>query len=157
MPRLGHGHFLPTPFQFFSHSTAQRNIIWIPKASLKVPVNSDALFQNLDTEMFLRSRLCALRFKHHVFSLLCFCLMLLHILANHKMRICCFVREEECILKNVVFWDVALCTSGVNRRFGGTYRLHLQGRKIRERGTSVSSKIYTAPQPRKRHPSWAPL
>jgi hypothetical protein len=27
----------------------------------------------------------------------------------------------------------------VNRRFGGTYRLHLQGRKIRERGTSVSS------------------
>jgi hypothetical protein len=25
-------------------------------------------------------------------------------------------------MKNVVFWDVAL----VNRRFGGTYRLHLQ-------------------------------
>jgi hypothetical protein len=35
-------------------------------------------------------------------------------------------------VKNVVFWDVALCRSGVNRRFGGTYRLHLQGRKIRE-------------------------
>jgi hypothetical protein len=26
----------------------------------------------------------------------------------------------------------------VNRRFEGTYRLHLQGKKIRERGTSVS-------------------
>jgi hypothetical protein len=42
------------------------------------------------------------------------------------------------LLKNVVFWDVALCRSCVNRRFGGTYRFHLQGRKIRERWTSVS-------------------
>jgi hypothetical protein len=33
-------------------------------------------------------------------------------------------------LKNAVFWDVAPCR--------GTYRLHLQGRKIRERGTSVN-------------------
>jgi hypothetical protein len=31
--------------------------------------------------------------------------------------------------KNAVFWDVALCRSCVNRRFGGTYRLHLQGRR----------------------------
>jgi hypothetical protein len=30
-------------------------------------------------------------------------------------------------LKNAVFWDVAPCRSYVNRRFGGTYRLHLQG------------------------------
>jgi hypothetical protein len=42
-------------------------------------------------------------------------------------------------MKNTVFWDVALCRSScVNQRFGRTYRLHLQGRKIRERGTSVS-------------------
>jgi hypothetical protein len=39
---------------------------------------------------------------------------------------------------NAVFWDVASCESCVNRRFEGKYRLHLQGRKIRERGTSVS-------------------
>jgi hypothetical protein len=32
-------------------------------------------------------------------------------------------------LKNAVFWDVALCRSRVNRRFGGTHRLHLQVRK----------------------------
>jgi hypothetical protein len=32
-------------------------------------------------------------------------------------------------LKNAVFWDVALCRSCVNRRFGGTHRLHLQGKK----------------------------
>jgi hypothetical protein len=36
------------------------------------------------------------------------------------------------VLKNAVFWDVAPCTASVNRRFGGMYRLHLQGRKIRE-------------------------
>jgi hypothetical protein len=40
-------------------------------------------------------------------------------------------------MKNVVFWDVALCRSCVDRRFGGTYRLHLQAIKIRERSTSV--------------------
>jgi hypothetical protein len=38
-------------------------------------------------------------------------------------------------LKKAVFWVVApfrFCE--LNRRFGGTYHLHLQGRKIRERG-----------------------
>jgi hypothetical protein len=29
-------------------------------------------------------------------------------------------------MKNAVFWDVAPCTSCVNRRFGRMYRLHLQ-------------------------------
>jgi hypothetical protein len=33
--------------------------------------------------------------------------------------------------------DVALCRSCLNRLFGETYRLHLQGRKISEQGTSV--------------------
>jgi hypothetical protein len=33
------------------------------------------------------------------------------------------------IMKNGVFWDVAPCRScEFNRRFGGMYRLHLQGR-----------------------------
>jgi hypothetical protein len=41
-------------------------------------------------------------------------------------------------MKNADFLDVAPCRFCVNRRFGGTYRLNLQGRKIRERGTSVS-------------------
>jgi hypothetical protein len=48
-------------------------------------------------------------------------------------------------LKNAVFWDVAPCRSCVNRCFGGTYRLHLQGIKIRERGTSVSRWLQTLP------------
>jgi hypothetical protein len=29
-------------------------------------------------------------------------------------------------VKNVVSWDLTLCGSCKNRRFGGTYRLHLQ-------------------------------
>jgi hypothetical protein len=40
-------------------------------------------------------------------------------------------------MKNAVIWDVAPCRYGVNGRFGGTYRLHLQDRrknkKIRKR------------------------
>jgi hypothetical protein len=46
-------------------------------------------------------------------------------------------------LKNAIFWDVAPCRSCVNRRFRGTYRLHLQGRKICEPGTSVSRCLQT--------------
>jgi hypothetical protein len=41
-------------------------------------------------------------------------------------------------MKNAVFWDVEPSRSCVNRRFGGTYRLHLQRRKIGDRGTSMS-------------------
>jgi hypothetical protein len=42
--------------------------------------------------------------------------------------------KQMCCLKNAVYWDVMPCRSYVNRHFGGTYCLHLQGRKIRERG-----------------------
>jgi hypothetical protein len=42
-------------------------------------------------------------------------------------------------MKNAVFWNVEPYRSCLKWRFGGTYRLHLQGRKIRDWGTSVSS------------------
>jgi hypothetical protein len=29
-----------------------------------------------------------------------------------------------------IFWDMALCSLYMNRRFGGTYHLHLQCRKL---------------------------
>jgi hypothetical protein len=48
------------------------------------------------------------------------------------------------IMKNDLFWDVVPCRSCVSRRFGRIHRLHLQGRKIRERGTSVSRCLQTA-------------
>jgi hypothetical protein len=57
------------------------------------------------------------------------------------VTLCIYVRFEvftAVTMKNAIFWDMAPCSSCVNRRFGGTYRLHLQGRKIRERGTRVS-------------------
>jgi hypothetical protein len=51
-------------------------------------------------------------------------------------------------MKKEVFWDVAPCRSGVNRRFRGTYRLHLQCRgenkKIRTRSVRQRRKKQTA-------------
>jgi hypothetical protein len=47
-------------------------------------------------------------------------------------------------MKIAVFWDVAPCRPCVTLRFGATYRLRLQGRKIRERGTSVSRWLQSA-------------
>jgi hypothetical protein len=49
-----------------------------------------------------------------------------------QKKIYIFVRFEvftAITMKNTVFWDVAPCRYFVNRRFGGTYRLHLQGRR----------------------------
>jgi hypothetical protein len=48
-------------------------------------------------------------------------------------------------MKNAVFWYVTPCRSCMNWRYGGTYRLHLQGRGIRERGTNVSRWLQTEP------------
>jgi hypothetical protein len=47
--------------------------------------------------------------------------------------------------KNAVFWAVTTCRSCVNRRFGGMYHLHFQGRKFRERITSASRWLQTEP------------
>jgi hypothetical protein len=36
------------------------------------------------------------------------------------------------VLKSNIFWDMTQCSpSSFNRRFGGTFRLHLQGRRNR--------------------------
>jgi hypothetical protein len=35
------------------------------------------------------------------------------------------------VTKSTIFWDITPCSPlSVNRRFGGTYRLHIQGRRI---------------------------
>jgi hypothetical protein len=41
-------------------------------------------------------------------------------------------------MKNDVFWDVAPCEYCENRRFGRMCRLHLHGRRIRERRKTLS-------------------
>jgi hypothetical protein len=46
-------------------------------------------------------------------------------------------------MKNAVSWNVEPCRSCVNLRLGGTYRLHHQGRKIRERRTKKSRWLQT--------------
>jgi hypothetical protein len=63
----------------------------------------------------------------------------LHLYGTAMWHIIVFSPYENKIIsmKNALFWDAAPYRSCVNRRFGGMYRLHLQGRKIRERGTSL--------------------
>jgi hypothetical protein len=50
-----------------------------------------------------------------------------------KTEIYHYVRFEvltAVVMKSTIFWDITLCSpSSVNRRFGGKYCLHLQGRK----------------------------
>jgi hypothetical protein len=41
------------------------------------------------------------------------------------------------IIHIAVLWEKAPCSTYVNRRFGGTYHLHLQGRKSAKQETSV--------------------
>jgi hypothetical protein len=42
-----------------------------------------------------------------------------------------FVVLTPVVMKSTIFWDITPCSPmNVNRRFGRTYRLHLQGRRI---------------------------
>jgi hypothetical protein len=98
------------------------------------------------------------------FSILFFTLYLLHY-AFESLKYVRFEALTAVTMKNAVFWDVAPCRYCVNRRFGGTYRLHLHGRKIRKRGCSYLltliprlriflHKIYMAPHFRRWHSLW---
>jgi hypothetical protein len=52
--------------------------------------------------------------------------------------------KEFICLKSTIFWDITPRSPlKVNRRFGGTYRLHLQGRRITEQETSVEAGRFT--------------
>jgi NADH dehydrogenase/NADH:ubiquinone oxidoreductase subunit G len=55
--------------------------------------------------------------------------MMLHHLLNKLFKNKRFEVFTAVTMKNAVFWDVALCRSCVNRRFGGTYLIHLQAIK----------------------------
>jgi hypothetical protein len=76
--------------------------------------------------------------KFRIFSLRTFAEMTPNNVCEISMQ--CYV-----LLKDFVFWDVAPCRSCVSLRFGGTYRLHLQGRKIREWGISMGRWLRCVP------------
>jgi hypothetical protein len=50
------------------------------------------------------------------------------------------------VRKNADFWDVAPCRSCVNRRFGGTYRLHLQTISYSETSVHTRSTLRHIPE-----------
>jgi hypothetical protein len=52
------------------------------------------------------------------------------------------VGRQNNILKNAVLWDVTLCSSCKNRRFGGKCRLHHQGDKSLLAGTTLAVSNY---------------
>jgi hypothetical protein len=60
-----------------------------------------------------------------------------HFLENFNI----YYQRNKMYIKNAVFWDVVPCRSfGLNRRFGGMYRLHLQNMEAtRSPETSVQS------------------
>jgi hypothetical protein len=52
--------------------------------------------------------------------------------SNIRSYSCSSTNLKFNIIKSIIPWDMTLCSLlSVNRRFGGTYRLHLQGRKNR--------------------------
>jgi hypothetical protein len=54
------------------------------------------------------------------------------------MMLCCNLSHY---LKSSIFWDVTPCSPfKVNRRFGGTCRLHLQGREISQAGEQLETR-----------------
>jgi hypothetical protein len=67
------------------------------------------------------------------------------------------------VMKSIIFWDMMPCSPlSCNRHFGGTYRLHLQGRRIISARTSrqagSNSTDYTAPYPKRWYSSiWKEL
>jgi hypothetical protein len=58
------------------------------------------------------------------------CIILIIALFCSQLQICLDTQISLYILKGTIFWDITPCSPlRFNRRFGGTYRLHLQGRK----------------------------
>jgi hypothetical protein len=54
-----------------------------------------------------------------------------------RIKIMSYDTEYVGPMNVAIFWDIQSCSPYVNRRFGGTFHLHLQGRKSAEQDTSV--------------------
>jgi hypothetical protein len=52
----------------------------------------------------------------------------------------CLMKQTSSYVKSIFFWDMTPCSAlNGTRRFGGTYRLHLQGRRIVQRSSEQAS------------------
>jgi hypothetical protein len=69
-------------------------------------------------------------------------LLVFMVLGNELRDYIRFEAFTAVTMKNFVFRDVAPCRSCVIRRFGGTYFLHLQDRKIREQTAATCSRWF---------------
>jgi hypothetical protein len=60
------------------------------------------------------------------------------------------VLTEVAMKTSSIFWDITPCSPlKVNRRFGGTYRTHLQGRRIRRARNQRESRWQAVPPKRR--------
>jgi hypothetical protein len=51
---------------------------------------------------------------------------------SENLRISVGFEVTAVVMKSTIFWDIMPCSPlSVNRRFGGTYHLYLQGRKLK--------------------------
>jgi hypothetical protein len=48
-----------------------------------------------------------------------------------KLRDTCIWELKTMYITIIIFWEMTPCGSCKNRRFGGSYRLHLQGARVR--------------------------
>jgi hypothetical protein len=73
-------------------------------------------------------------FNSPVCVCVCVCMHIMYYACIYSRPICMHVdKNSGCmVMKSIIFWDMPPCSPlSFNRRFGGTYRLHLQGRRNR--------------------------
>jgi hypothetical protein len=78
---------------------------------------------------------CLRKLLHYVFFLLLvvnvFRSIVLRIMVRNLPFLVGFEVLTVVVMKSTIFWDTMPCSAlKINGRFGGTYRLHLQGRRI---------------------------
>jgi hypothetical protein len=75
---------------------------------------------------------------------------------NPKIFLLGFEVFTAVVMKSIIFWDVMPCSLfSCNRSFGGTYRLHLQGRRNNfTKNQHCNSTDYTASHPRRWYSSY---
>jgi hypothetical protein len=58
---------------------------------------------------------------------------IIHYHSNVKLKLNCvrFEVSTAVTMMIIIFWEMTPCGSSKNRRFGGSYRLHLQGERVR--------------------------